>query len=261
MHEECQATVVSIHLSMPGESDSHTETESEDGGVALSKFGSDAMDLDDESAPTSASQSPLQSLEEYGDTNGTPPHGFFESASSMANSGLHWSMMEANHNVHTHPGGAPTLPTDGSFAEALLGSVGLIPGDFNFHDEEDALDPANPYHQPFGTQQAFPHSLVDAPVTPDADEEQTSSAMPAEGTTQSTQHHMLGGFAPAPANIDAQYAGPIMALPSLNDVFGSDFLSQSAPAAEAAAIIPIIENPADYWEQNEDNMKNFRCDE
>ena len=246
---------------MPGESDSHTETESEDGGVALSKFGSDAMDLDDESAPTSASQSPLQSLEEYGDTNGTPSHEFFDSASSMANAGLHWSMMEANHTLHTHPGGAPTLPTDGSFAEALLGSVGLIPGDFNFHDEEDALDPANPYHQPFGTQQAFPHSLVDAPVTPDAEEEQTSLAMPAEGTTQSTQHHMLGGFAPAPANTDAHYAGPIMALPSLNDVFGSDFLSQSAPAAEAAAIIPINEYPADYWEPNEDNMKNFRCDE
>lgn len=246
---------------MPGESDGHTETESEDGGVTLSKFGSDEMDLDDESAPTSASQSPLQSLEEYGDTSGTPAPEFFESASSVATPPVHWQAMEANYNMHISPGGAPTLPMDGSFAEALLGSVGLIPGDFNFHGEEDALDPANPYHQPFGTQQAFSHSLVDAPVTPDADEEQTSSAVPAEGTSQSTQHHMLGAFDPASANIGGQYPVPIMALPSLNDVFGSDFLSQSAPAAEVAAIIPIDEYPADYLEPTEDNMKNFRCDE
>lgn len=260
LRTNCRMDHVPTYNSMSGEPDTHTETESEDSGVALSKYGSDNMDIDVESPPTSASQSPLQSSsQQFEETEGTSvPEVFEEDFGPPPAPLIHWVTPGAANPVHP----APEFPSsDASFAEALSGSLalGIVPGHFTFPDEEETLDPANPYHQPFGMHQSFPQSLVAVPAPPTADEEQTSSGVSADGTSQSTHQHTLESY--TPPYTGTQHAEPNIALPSLNDVFGSDFLSQSAPAIEIASSSHIDDFPADYWDDVEDNMKNFHLDE
>ena len=252
---------VPAYDSMSSDLDIHTETESEDGGVALSKFGSDDMDLDVESAPTSASQSPLQSSYQFEDTANASVPAVFEEGFVPASASapmIPWAASGVANSIHS---AEAITSNDMFFAEALSGSLalGIGPGHFTFPDEEEILDPGNPYHQPFGMHQSFPQSLVAVPAPPTADEEQTSSDVFAEGTSQSTHQHATESHAPAHTN--AQHAELNVALPSLNDVFGLEFLSQSAPAIEIASTSHIDDFPADYSDDVEDNMKNFHLDE
>ena len=249
------------HTNMPGESDGHTETESEDGGVALSTYDSEDIDMDEESAPTSASGTPLQNLEEYGESSGLSTYEVLADASLAPTPTNQWQTMGGDYHLQPLPANSIILPTDPSYAEALLGGVGLITADLTFHDEDEALDPANPYHQPFGTHQDSPHPLEAALLIPPADEEQHAFTTSAEETFQSTQYHMPEDHDPTHAHTNAQHAESNIALPSLHDVFGSEFLSQYAPAAEVVTMIPVQDFHADYWDWLEDNMKNFRCDE
>ncbi len=252
---------------MSGQHDVHTETESEDGGVALSSFEySDEMEIDHDSAPTSASQSPMQSAAVVADTLGNVPSVPEGPAPSepppppqaLETPDLSMALLPLSHlqesNAHTPPAGlVPVNAT--SFAEALSGELLSVPQGFMW--DADGMNSSN---EALATPQTFP--------TPSAIQNQTSAVQgystqgaATSGQLQSTYQHMSAIEPPMPADGPPD---PENSFPSMSDVFGSEFLAQTMgsshiPVADVAAEL-VNEEWADSWDDIEDSVRNLQCD-
>lgn len=253
-----------ISIKMPEEHDTHTETESEDGGVALVKYrSSDEMDIDADSSATSASPSPSQpSSGEFADTDETAGVPILDSANSPSlQIGDTSVIADAGGGTvdlitYTPPANSETTPI--SFAEALSGELSTLPEQNTFHSEEEPWDPSHPLDPPFGTPHTFPTPLAaasDAPVTEEGAGSLTMVPQASQFSHFLADWHVSSMAAPA-----GSYSPHYSALPSLTDVFGSEFLSQSDPPADVPSPTFVDEYPADYWDDVEDNPKNFYCD-
>jgi hypothetical protein len=247
--------------------DTHTETESEDGGVALVQYGSsDEMEIDDDSSATSASPSFFQpssgdfieadepdepagaSLVDTGNGSGLQVGTTFVIAD--AGGGTH-DLVHHTHTPTTNPAATPLSVTHhASFAEELSGELSTLPELNAFHDEEEPYDPNHPLDPPFGTPHTFSTPLVAA-----------SNAYVTEGGAISVPT-VAQELQPSQHYVAQHVLGDYSALPLLTDAFGSEFVSQSAaPPAEVTSPISVDDYPANYWDDIEDNPKNFYCDD
>lgn len=255
---------------MPADYDMNAETDSEDGGVALSVFEfSDTMEVDHESAPTSASQSPIQSgtslTNALGNISALVAEGTPQSGPSAALATEAPSLSIASHPLsHLQEGHAHTPPTDlvsaniTSFADTLSGELMGVPEGSGFHWDENATSPPSetwgmPALSPIPST-IQPHSLL------------AHGHGPLEAATggpwQTIQQHVEYEEGHLPSN--PHHDDPIGSLPSLSDVFGSDFLTQTMGPLQTqvsnAAGVMIGDDWADTWDDIEDNIRNPQCD-
>ena len=251
---------------MSEDNEIHAETESEDGGIALSTGEcSDEMETGHESAPTSASQSPIQPaistaptvslgwLASMGDgAIASHPSSGAQPTENVAAGGTLMSLPSilgldgiAGHD----PSLSPMSPNEASFAEALSGELLNMPATTSLPVEEDT---ANPPSEPLGTPQAFPTSTP-TPLQPSAAQAgDTSVEVNNIGPSQGSDQHVTNEHA-------------IISLPTLTDVFGSEFLNQTTTSSHAqatnnATLQDLQEDYADFWDDMEDSIRNLQCD-
>ena len=256
---------------MSGENETHAETESEDGGISLSPFEpSYSGKIGQESAATSASQSPLPS-------SAFPAHTSSVGSSSEAGgifSSLAPSIMEGTDHDSTQlpsltqlgitanytPPLNPMSPHEASFAQALSGELLNVPIDSSFPGEEEAHDPV---FEPAGMPQALSHSTPASPslfATYEGDfVVDTNDGAQLHDLEQQIASHLTHDSA------DADGQSSASSLPSLTDAFALDFLTQTAEpfhaqvTADAVTLDPL-EEFADFWDEMEDSVKNLNCD-
>jgi len=273
MGQPAMAESLESDVIMLGELDMNTETESEDGGVALSSFESSEMEIDHDSAPTSASQSPIQSAALFANTLGNISPSVAEGPAPFGPSPTH-AMETPNlsmafpHLSHLQESVAHTplvglVPANiSSFAEALSGELLSVPQGSGFLWDEDATDPST---EIIGTSSAFPTSSAIQPhmsaVQGSAVQGYTSLGAATSEQLQSTHQHVPDMDASVLPDV---HHDPDLSLPSLSDVFGSEFLTQtigSSPnqLADAAAEL-VNEEWAESWDEGEDSVRNLQCD-
>ena len=256
---------------MSGENELHAETESEDGGISLSPF--ELSELGDESAPTSASQSPHPSATGPAHITSTIwPSGGAGVVSSL--SPLTQSMegtmqtddftplpslMELEITATHSPPMSPMSHNEASFAQALSGELLNMPTASSFPGEEGHL---GPLYEPAGMPQAISHSTPVSPPLLAAHEGNSVVEVNNEDQLQHMQQHNVTHLQDL---LDIHGLNSGFSLPSLTDVFGSDFLTQTTgpPHAQAStdtAIPYMQEEYADFWDEMEDSIRNLHCD-
>lgn len=244
---------------MSGTYDIHTETESEDGGVPVTMFeSSDEVESDHDSAPTSTSESPTQpsySIHDFGivwspptfmslHSDNTDSHTMQSTISTPSTMDLPPIPLQDT-TSHTPIMDSASL-NETSFAQALSGSLLNVSETMEYLPTEDVLSPTS---EPPGMPQSYP-SLVD--VIEDTPPVQTGEDVVA-GQDQSPAWHM------AP-NVDVQ--DPNLSLPSLTDIFGSDWLMQHTGPFQIAheeLLLDFQVINADFADC-EDSIRNFHCD-
>lgn len=256
---------------MFGEHDMHTETESEDGGVALSMFEpSDEMETDHESAPTSASPSPIHSaMSAVNNTNAIspsvggssvqspPPQSMQSEASSeggLSNSASLYSQFTTS---ITSPIG-PSWHED-SFAQALSGELMNVSTVTSTPEEGGT---ANLSSETLATT----HPLSTITSTPI----QLSGLQGEAGGPESSNNEQLQSPDQQPPDHDAipsegTYLLNPISLPTLTDAFGSDFLTQTNGSSQAYIAndtdnADMQEEYSEYWDEIEDCTKNLQCE-
>lgn len=242
----------------------NTETDSEDGGVELSSFEySDSIEIEPDSAPTSASQSPHQSATSFANTLGNISPSVVEAgteppsvqSTSSHNPSVALPPLSHPQEIYTHnPSGLVSTNTT-SFAEALSGELLSVPQGSGFHWEEDAMDT----NETEGTLQAFPSSSAMSHVSTVQGDSSLESAT--SGQLQITHQHTLDWGA---AVLPDTHHDPDISLPSLSDVFGSEFLLQTMGSVpnQPADVAEDLTNEewADMWDDVEDSVRNIQCD-
>ena len=229
---------------MFGTQEVHTETESEDGGVSLLMFeSSDEMETNHESAPTSASQSPLYSTTPLDSTteNMIPPtvldtvqpHAPGVQSMHDVASGEIFLQSASSGNTqevisHTPPMSPPPLE-----AESLVQSLS---GDF--------LN-SNSFSSSLGEENAADQSSE----TPAASTSFLDSTFPYPPPPMDEQSIHLPN--------SSEY------LPTLVDVFGSAFLTQTSASPQhhindALEVDNMQDDYSDFW-TDEDGTKNYGC--
>lgn len=252
---------------MSEEYDTHTETESEDGGVTLVKYGSsDEMEIDDDSSTTSASSSAfefssgeLAGMAEMAgailDDSQTP------SPQNGGNSTL-FDVEEGNLDEIPYPpsnhAATPVSMINHTFsAEALSGELSTLPEHNDFHTEDEPWDFGHPMAAPFGMPQAFPPPLGTPPTASMTDGDESS----AESSIESSHvaHHDALTYPIPYTPTHADHSPHHSALSLLTDAFGPNFLPHFTAPADVISPTSVDEYSADYWDDIEDNPKNFYC--
>lgn len=251
---------------MSEEYDAHGEMESEDGGVALVKYGSsDEMDVDDDSSATSAPSSGSEpSSGELAEMNEVAGSVLNDAQTPSSQVGQTFTLVDVGGGnfediLYTPPTNhAATLVsmTNHMFsAEALSGELSTLPEHNDFHTVEETSDPNHPLDPPFGTPHTFPTPLVAAPNVSMSEGGETSVAMPT--LASHAAHHQVSPHVVGDMSVPTGYSDHHSALPLFTAAFGLDFLPQPAVPADVITPISVDEYPADYWDDIEDNPKNF----
>lgn len=252
------------------EIDMRTETESEDGGVAVSSFDySDDMEVVNESPHTSVSQSPIQSATTFADTLGDATPSAAEGPSpsgpppsqAMGIPNLLTVSLPSSHLqqsiVHTPLAGlVPTNFT--TVAEALPGELPGVPQGSGSQGDEDDMDSSD--NDALGTPQTF--------LTPSAIQTHISAVQEYSSQGDATSEQLQGThqdiFDIEPSMPADSHNDSDTSFLSINDVFGSDFITQTMESsqilvADVAAEV-VDEGWVDSWDDIEDRVRNLQCD-
>jgi len=260
---------------MSAKSDMHTETESEDGGVALLMGeSSDDMDTDNESAPTSASQSPIelaassssaaeiapQSLAEAAITfhsSQAQSVGGIASGASLALLSSPWTSQDhIPQTLHTDPVGS----SDDSFAQALSAELVNVPPNPSYPQHEDVISPAD---ESLDTPYVLSTSTPTQPQSSEVHGGTAALGANAGGLWQASNLHAPYHHTITVSDLQDPFAGN--SSPTLTDVFGSESFTQSTGQVQAQGSLELgspdgEEGYAEFWDAMQESVRNLECD-